>query len=370
MLSPTDKNLVLSAEGNGPLPPKAAIFGRSWAMREVEEMVGKVAGTNVPVLLQGESGTGKEVIARLIHHVSPWRSELFVKVNCPAIPGTLLESELFGYERGAFTGAYVSKPGRVELADRGTLFMDEIGELELGLQAKLLQLLQDGQFARLGSQEDRRVEVRLICATNRRLEREIEAGLFRRDLYFRINVVSMELPPLRDRREDIPDLVQYFLNVYSTMFRHAIKAPSAPFMDRLRGYHWPGNIRQLENVVKRYVIFGDEECLTSDLVESAPEHVGTELPADGSVSLKDLTGRAVRDLERKIILKTLQAHCWNRRKTARTLRISYRTLLYKIRGAGLVSAKPKRSSRRHSNISSPLGYQHESEMLQERSVGC
>ena len=180
-------------------------------MQAVRQRIEKVASANVPVLIRGESGTGKEILAKLVHCLSPWEDGPFVKVNCPAIPGTLLESELFGYEKGAFTGAYGTKPGRIELAHRGTLFLDEIAELDPGLQAKLLQLLQDGQFCRIGAQEDTRVEVRVVCATNRELEKEIEAGSFRQDLFYRINVVSIRLPALRERRQDIPELMGYFL---------------------------------------------------------------------------------------------------------------------------------------------------------------
>src|SRR5438045_7014063 len=178
-------------------------------MQALRARLDRVAGANVPVLLHGESGTGKDIIARMVHGLSPWRTGPFVKVNCPAIPGTLLESELFGYEKGAFTGAFGAKPGRVEMAHRGTLFLDEISELDLSLQSKLLQLLQDGQFCRIGAQEDKKVEVRVVCATNRNLESEIEGGTFRQDLFYRINVVNLHLPPLRERRGHIQDLATY-----------------------------------------------------------------------------------------------------------------------------------------------------------------
>src|SRR3989440_12070070 len=191
----------------GEIPPDAVVFGRSEAMLSLRERLDKIAGANVPVLIQGESGPGKDIIARMIHGLSLWKIAPLVKVNCPAIPGTLLESELFGYEKGAFTGAYGSKPGRVEQAHRGTLFLDEISELDLALQSKLLQLLQDGQFCRIGAQEDKKVEVRVVCATNRQLEAEIANGTFREDLFYRINVVNLHLPPLRERRGDIDDLV-------------------------------------------------------------------------------------------------------------------------------------------------------------------
>jgi two-component system response regulator AtoC len=307
-------------------------------MEVVRLKIRKVAGTNVPVLIQGESGTGKEVLARLLHFQAPWSDGPFVKVCCPAIPSTLLESELFGYERGAFTGAYGMKPGRVELANRGTLFLDEISELDLGLQAKLLQLLQDGQFSRIGAQEDKRVEVRIVCATNRNLDKEIEAGTFRLDLFYRINVLDMHLPPLRERREDIPDLVDYFLQAHGAMFKCTPRPISSRLLQALKAHDWPGNIRQLENLVKRYVILGSEEEVTRDLVVGPPSSTfESQIPVDGSVSLKKITQQAVTEIERRVILKTLQAHHWNRKRAARALSISYRSLLYKIRDAGLSS---------------------------------
>src|SRR6266487_2272420 len=215
----------------GEMPPDAIVFGRTDAMQAVRDRLDKVASANVPVLIQGESGTGKDIIARMIHARSPWRTGPFVKVNCPAIPGTLVESELFGYEKGAFTRAYGSKPGRVELAHRGTLFLDEISELDLGLQSKLLQLLQDGQFCRIGAQEDKKVEVRVVCATNRVLETEIESGTFRQDLFYRINVVNLQMPPLRERRGDIPDLVAYFLEYYNRKYNCRARALSSDLMN-------------------------------------------------------------------------------------------------------------------------------------------
>lgn len=304
-------------------------------MQAVREKMEKLSGTNVPVLIHGESGTGKEVLARALHCTSPWSGGPFVKVSCPAIPATLMESELFGYEKGAFTGAYGFKPGRVEMANRGTLFMDEIAELDPGLQAKLLQVLQDGQFCRIGGKEDTRVEARVVCATNRDLLEEIKTGSFRADLFYRINVVNLHLPPLRERREDIPDLVEYFLKTFSDTFKRIVAQPSHRLLQSMQHFSWPGNIRQLENVTKRYVIFGSEEAITSDLIAQAPTAASPEVVTEGSVALKELTQRAVQDLERKVILKTLQAHHWNRKAAARTLKISYRALLYKIRDAGL-----------------------------------
>ena len=273
----------------GEMPPEAIVFGRTEGMIAVRDRLIKLAGANVPVLIQGESGTGKDIIARMVHANSPWRSGPWVKVNCPAIPGTLLESELFGYEKGAFTGAYGVKPGRVEMAHRGTLFLDEISELDMSLQSKLLQLLQDGQFCRIGAQEDKKVEVRVVCATNRKLEHEIEIGTFRSDLFYRINVVNLHLPPLRERASDIPDLVAYFLEYHNRKYNCRAKPLSGEMMAVLRKYHWPGNIRELENLVKRYVILGNEDVISADLSPRTPDFFSADIPLDGQISLKKVT---------------------------------------------------------------------------------
>ena len=335
-MSSTVTNSVSSlVQAIGEIPPETVVFGYSEPMQALRERLTKVAAANVPVLIHGESGTGKDIIARLVHALSPWKSGPFVKVNCPAIPGTLLESELFGYERGAFTGAYGSKPGRVEMAHRGTLFLDEISELDMPLQSKLLQLLQDGQFCRIGAQADKKVEVRIVCATNRRLEEEIENGTFRQDLFYRINVVNVSLPPLRERRADIAELANYFLDFYNRKYNCRAKALSPELMNVLEKYHWPGNIRELENLMKRYVILGNEDAITNDLVAREPQYLNPEINLDGPISLKKITRQAVHELEKKVILKVLQNHHWNRKQAARTLGISYRALLYKIREAGL-----------------------------------
>lgn len=325
------------------MPPEQVIFGQSREMQAVRQMVERVAGADIPVLIQGESGTGKEVIAKLIHSMSSWAEGPLVKVNCPAIPGTLIESELFGYERGAFTGAYGSKPGRMELADRGTLFLDEISELELGLQAKLLQFLQDGRFCRIGAKEDTQVEARVICATNRQLDQEVEKGTFREDLFYRINVVNIKLPRLAQRPDDIPNLIQYFLEFYSEKFNHPVRPFSSQVAQILHQYDWPGNIRQLENLVKRYVVLGSEDSVVSQLGDSnrGRSDYQSEIGAGGSISLKKVTRDAVRMLERDLILKALQANHWNRKRVAKALSISYRALLYKIRQANLPSARTR-----------------------------
>lgn len=330
----------------GEMPPEPVVFGTTEAMNALRERLVKIAGANVPVLIHGESGTGKDIIARMIHAGSPWKTGPWVKVNCPAIPGTLLESELFGYEKGAFTGAYGAKPGRVEMAHRGTLFLDEISELDMALQSKLLQLLQDGQFCRIGAQEDKKVEVRVVCATNRKLEDEILNGTFRADLFYRINVVNLHVPSLRDRSSDIPQLVTYFIDYYNRKFNARAAMPSGELMRALKKYHWPGNIRELENLMKRYVILGTEESISADLRPREPDFFTADISVDGPVSLKKITRQAVQELERKIILKVLQHHHWNRKQAAKALNISYRALLYKIRDAGLPSNRaPKVATR-------------------------
>ncbi len=339
------------AAGAFDVPPATAVFGRSAAMQLVRQKVEKVAGTNIPVLIQGESGTGKEILARLIHSRSASRTGAFVKVNCAAIPGTLLESELFGFQKGAFTGAHASKPGRVEMAHHGTLFLDEIAELDPSLQAKLLQLLQDGQFCRIGDQEDKRVEARVICATNRHLEQAIEAGTFRPDLFYRINVINIHMPRLRERREDILVLAEYFLEHFNARFRRSAPPLSKDVAHMLQNRDWPGNIRELENCVARYVILGSEEAFHNPKAEEGGygEFSGkrsafaVQAAEDGSIPLKRITKQAVREMERNLILKVLQANHWHRRKAAEVLKISYRALIYKIREAGLSQKSSRRA---------------------------
>lgn len=349
--------MALGTSSIDPLPPLNVIFGKSPAMQAIRQQLDKISYANLPVLIHGESGTGKDVLARLFHKLSPWASGPFVKINCPAIPASLLESELFGYERGAFTGANTSKPGRVEMAHRGTLFLDEISELDLGLQSKLLQLLQDSQFCRIGAQEDKKVEVRVICATNRKLEKEVEAGNFRSDLFYRINVLNVYVPPLRERPEDIPVLVDYFLEAYNDKYNARARSLSTDLMRKLQAYSWPGNIRELENIIKRYIIFGVESVFaelpqgTGSIVTPAGGFViPLEVVEGSAVSLKKITKQLVGELEKQVILKSLQAHDWNRKKTAQALKISYRALLYKIRDAGLSS---RRTAPRAPSASSP-----------------
>jgi two-component system response regulator AtoC len=329
------------------LPPEQTIFGRSAAMSSIQQKVRKILATDVPILIQGENGTGKGLLAQYIHCHSASSSGAFVKVNCAAIPGALLESELFGYEKGAFTDAFSSKPGYVEAAHRGTLFLDEIADLDLRLQAKILQLIQDGRFSRIGDQEERRAETRIICATNRDLQMEIDAGRFRYDLYYRINVIGIHLPSMRQRREDITGLVEYFLEQLNTRFERTAPPISAETMRFLQEREWPGNLRELENCIARYVILGSEDVFCNELAEKGrpPSTFGAE--ASEVIPLKRTAKHAIQATERRLILNALQENRWNRRKAAEMLNISYRALMYKIREANLSAKRPRNGSSRN-----------------------
>lgn len=321
-------------------------------MRAVRQKVERAAGLNVPILVLGESGTGKEVLARYIHDRSPWRNGPFVKVNCPAIPGTLIESELFGYQKGAFTGANTAKPGRIEVAQGGTLFLDEIAELDASLQAKLLHVLQDGHYTRIGDYEEKRADARVVCATNRHLQQEIENGGFRSDLFYRINVISITLPPLRDRRDDVPYLAEYLREQFNRRFQREAPPLSKETLHLLRQRDWPGNIRELENCMARYVVLGSEESFYGERVERAPTHFTYEATPEGNIPLKHIAQQVTRKMERDVILKVLQANHWNRRKAAEVLKISYRALLYKVRQAGLPAKRPRQKAPSNGEFSS------------------
>jgi two-component system response regulator AtoC len=321
------------------LPPDETVFGRSAVMQDVRKRAEKTANMNVPVLLDGQGGTGKEVLARWIHSHSPWSGGHFVKVNCAAIPGTLMESELFGYEKGAFTGANTSKPGRVELAHQGTLFLDEIADLSLGLQSKLLHFLQDGHFTRIGDESERVVETRLICATNRELDREIEAGRFRADLYYRINVVRIRLPRLRDRRDDIPLLADYFLTLYEKKFAKDAEPLGRNTVQYLQNLDWPGNIRELSNGIARHVLIGAAGVIPENVTPKPNSYATHRSDREGIVPLKLVSKEAIRAVEKNAILEALRSNHWNRRKAARALKISYRALIYKIRDAGFAGKR-------------------------------
>jgi two-component system response regulator AtoC len=312
-------------------------------MRAVRDMVAKVATTNAAVLLTGESGVGKEIVAHAIHRASPRSSRQFLKVNCAALPGELLESELFGHQRGAFTGAYRDKPGKFELAEKGTLMLDEIGEVPLRLQAKLLHVLQDGEFARVGGERVLSTDVRVVAATNRDLAAEIAAGRFREDLYYRLNVIEIRIPPLRERREEIPVLTEHFLRTANAAYGRNVEIPAAT-RRLLLECAWPGNIRQLENVIKRIVVLGstagvERELAAAGVPATTAVSAVTAVVADGDgrMDLKAIARRAARDAERIAIADMLERTHWNRAKAARVLGISYKALLYKIVDCGLAS---------------------------------
>lgn len=331
------KNVHLGAWS--PIPPEDVLFGKSAAMAEVRNQAKRISRTNIPILLTGEGGTGKEAIARWIHANSEFAGGEFVKVNCAAIPGSLLESELFGYEKGAFTGANFSKPGRVEFAHRGTLFLDEIADLDLNLQSKLLHFLQDGTFSRIGDQTERKIDARLLCATNKDLQRETNAGRFRQDLFYRIHVFRLSLPTLRQRREDIPTLAEFFRVHFQKQFGMKTE-PFAPEMsDYLENLQWPGNIRELSNAVARYVLVGPEAMISSEQGHKRNKTKFEVSPDGTQVTLKRMAKDAIKEVERTVILETLRANQWNRRKTAQDLKISYRALIYKIHDAGLISRR-------------------------------
>lgn len=338
MESQSKKGHTTSGTWN-PVPPDHVLFGTSAAMAEVKKKASRIGRTNIPVFLTGEGGTGKEAMARWIHGNSDYAGGQFVKVNCAAIPGTLLESELFGFEPGAFTGANFRKPGRVELAEHGTLFLDGIVDLDLNLQSKLLHFLQDGTFSRIGDQAERRIDVRLLCASDKNLEDETNAGRFRQDLFYRIHVFPLNLPPLRERREDIPGLAEFFRRHFQTQFGMSVEPFSPEMIDYLQNLMWPGNIRELSNVVARYVLMGPESMIYP---EHAPATNKKRFAIDQNgtqVTLKRMAKDAIKEVERSVILEALRANQWNRRKTAQELKISYRTLIYKIQDAGLVSRR-------------------------------
>jgi two-component system, NtrC family, response regulator AtoC len=301
---------------------------------KIKEIAKHVADTDVPVLITGESGVGKEVLARYIHSHSSRHDKPFVKVNCAALPNDLLESELFGYERGAFTGALNDKPGKFELADKGTLLLDEIGEMTPHLQAKLLHVLQDSEYTRLGAKRTIRVDARVLASTNINLEENVASGKFREDLYFRLNVIRIEIPPLRERREDIPVLCNYFLCRYRDRYKSSVEEITPSLMDSFLRYDWPGNVRQLENSVKRYLILPDMNVNLSELKEqtssSATAPVAVK-PKEDNMSLKDVGSRAAEQAEKELVLRVLEETSWNRKQAARRLNICYKALLNKLK---------------------------------------
>ena len=334
----------------------APLFGYGARMRGIREIVEEVAPTTATLLIRGESGVGKEVVARAVAAASPRPLEAFVKVNCAALPAELLESELFGHEKGAFTGAYRRKIGKFEFADNGTLFLDEIGELPLALQAKLLHVLQDGEFSRVGGREIIRVDTRIIASTNRDLVVAISRGDFREDLYYRLNVVEIEVPPLRERREEIEALAEFFLDKYNAQAGRCVTLPP-DVMDFFVRYDWPGNVRQLENIVRRLVVLGNVAHIHDEVLNTlrgAPTRAASCAPAPlvhhelaSSVSgvsshveglgLRAIARHAAREAERRALQEVLAKVRWNRIEAARVLKVSYKTLLIKMSECGLGS---------------------------------
>ena len=340
------KEPILLASGNSPSASVTegsgfSIVGSSPQMQEVFRIISKIAPSPSTILVQGESGTGKELVAYEIHRHSPRAAKAFIKVNCAAIPATLIESELFGYEKGAFTGAVSSKPGRFELAHEGTLFLDEVAEMPLEMQVKLLRVLQEQEFERVGGLTTTKVDVRIITATNRNLEEEVKAGRFREDLFYRLNVVPIQLPPLRNRQDDIDKLVRFFLQQFNEKLKKAITGITPEAMEALRAYPWPGNIRQLENVLERMMLMSEDPILrVADLPEEVVAATGAlpETPTgteEGAVNFKDLVKRRTQSVERDLIEKALVETGGNVTRAAEKLGLSRKGLQLKIKELGL-----------------------------------
>src|SRR6266849_4761953 len=315
-------------------------------MRKIRSQAALVANVDIPVLLLGESGTGKEVLARLIHKLSPRAHRTFLKVNCAAVPADLLESELFGYEAGAFTSATHAKPGKFELCNKGTILLDEIGEMPPLLQAKLLHVLQDQTFSRLGSRTMVKVDVRILAATNINIPEALANKRLREDLYYRLNAFTLSLPPLRDRKEEIPILLKHFMSRMSESYARAPLPLSGPLMEACLRHSWPGNLRELSNFIKRYLVLGDETLAASEL-QPRPDGGGGQhsdgsgrsAGADSGGGLKSLSRNAKDEAEAEAIARALDETNWNRKQAAALLKISYKALLYKIRQYGIAQAK-------------------------------
>ena len=311
------------------------LIGESPKMLQVKSLIEQVADSELTVLIRGESGTGKEIVARMIHNLSSRRNETLIKQNCAAIPRELLEAELFGYEKGSFTGAHKTKPGRFETAHKSTMFLDEIGDLPLELQSKLLQVLEQHEFLRVGGIKNIQVDVRIVCATNRDLEKALEKQLMRDDLYYRLNEITIQLPSLREIKEDIPFLVDHFLKKYNLQYKKDYAQLSPKSMKLLQEYGWPGNVRQLENLIKQIIVRGDEniilEIIKATIIPSeTTEELGSQTE-EKDFSLKNRVAKIIASQEKRLILEVLNKTNWNRRKAAELLQISYRSLLYKIK---------------------------------------
>jgi two-component system response regulator AtoC len=317
-------------------------------MVRIRQQILQIAPVDVPVFICGESGVGKEVVARMIHLRSSRRNQAFVKVNCAALPGELLESELFGFEQGAFTGAVRAKPGKFELANKGTIFLDEIAEMSTHLQAKLLHVLQDHQYSRLGGRHLIDTDVRVLAATNVEVQEAMKSGRFREDLYYRLNVLSINVPPLRERTSEIPLLFRHFLEKYSEKFGKAAPGPSKHLLDAAANYPWPGNLRELENFVKRYVILEDDEGSLRELIEMSVARQRTsprqETTMPREQGLKALVRGLKDEAEMEAIADALEKTRWCRKDAAKMLGISYKALLYKMRQFNLDTPRTRRSA--------------------------
>lgn len=314
------------------------IIGKSEKILNVAQMAQRVANTKTTVLLLGESGTGKELFARAIHNISNRRNYPFVPINCAAIPRELLESELFGHEKGSFTGAETKKLGKFELADKGTIFLDEIGDMDISIQSKLLRAIEEGEIERIGSMRPSKVDVRIIAASNKDLEKMVEEKKFREDLYYRLNVFPIKIPPLRERKEDIPLLADFFINKYCTEMKTSIKKISKESLDLLMKYEWKGNVRELENVIERAIILCDGETIMPEHIMPTKniERIDEKLHTEG-YTLEDVTKEAIRKAETHKILETLKETKGNKTKAAEILKISYKTLLTKIKEYGIIT---------------------------------
>ena len=308
----------------------SSIIGKSPRMKELFEMLSMVAPTDATILLLGESGTGKEIVANAIHQNSQRMEMPYVKVSCAALPETLLESELFGHEKGAFTGAMSKKKGRFELADNGTIFLDEIGEMSLLTQTKILRVLQEMEFESVGGTKTIQVDVRIIAATNKDLDEEVRKGRFREDLYYRLNVVPITIPPLRERKEDIPILAEHFLRIYREKNRRTITGFEPRVMDAFIRYPWPGNVRELENIVERTVIMCRGDMIS---IHDLPPTVTGSQQQEGESEF--ISGPKLKDVEREAIVRTLRHTGGNRTRTAIILGITRKTLQNKIKGYGI-----------------------------------
>ncbi len=336
------------------------LIGDHPSIQKIRELITMVSGTAFNVLLMGETGTGKEVVARLLHFGSSRRQEKFIKVNCAALPRTLLESELFGYEKGAFTGAVKSKPGKFELATEGSIFLDEIGDMPLMLQAKLLHVLQSGEFNRLGGTENVKVNAWIVSSTNHDLEKDMKQGAFREDLYYRLNIIKIEIPPLRERRQDIPLLTEHFIQKHKRDLKiNGLFTLNSDLRKLFQAYHWPGNVRELSSTILKLMVGDDPEKVKFELLrdmeaegltspheidpkpteESVQENENGGVP-DTLKSLKDLKIEATRYIEKKAIMHALNMTGWNKRATSKILKISYKALFYKINDYGIRDLGP------------------------------